>query len=73
MKCEFVSKDYLETMYAIAVDEFLLASTEDEKWSVRKDMSNLIKLATMYYGYDYADTLDKAADKLRKIIKDENK
>ena len=70
MNKELVSKDYLEREFDIAVLEFELYFNTDviKKRESQKNMKNLLELAMLYYGFDYADELNHRADDMRKSL-----
>ena len=70
MKEKLVSKDYLEREFDIAVLEFELSYNTDIiiKRESQRNMKNLLELAMLYYGFDYADELNHRADVMRKNL-----
>lgn len=70
MKEKLVSKDYLEREFDIAVLEFELSYNTDIiiKRESQRNMKNLLELAMLYYGFDYADELNHRADEMRKNL-----
>lgn len=63
---KYVSKEYLEREIENGIADFRLAINEDEQWDARKSISKTLQLASMYYGFEFADELDHQLDELRK-------
>lgn len=53
------TKEYLEREYKLALSDYRLARTEDDKWAARKAMAKLEQLAAECYGFGYADWIRK--------------
>ncbi len=62
---KYVSKEYLEREIKIAIGDFRLARNEDEQWNARKRVSKTLEIASLYYGFEFADELDHMLDSLR--------
>lgn len=52
-----MEKDYIESMYKIAVYDFRLSTSEDAAFDARRRMAKLEALAAETFGFDYADSL----------------
>lgn len=52
-----VDKGYIESQYRLAVLDFRLAKDEDMRFAALRSMARLEQLASMCYGFDYADSL----------------
>ena len=62
---KYVSKEYLEREIEIAINDFYLARNEDEQWEARVSISKTLEIASLYYGFEFADELDHQLDPLR--------
>lgn len=63
---KYVSKEYLEREIKIAINDFYLARNDDELWNARKSVTKTLEVASLYYGFEFADKLDHMLDPLRK-------
>lgn len=52
-----MSKSMIEQLYDIAVLDFKLSRSEDEKWDARKRMADLEHTSAILYGFAYVDEL----------------
>ncbi len=65
---KYVSKEYLEREIDIAINDFYLARNEDEQWNARKSISKTLDIASLYYGFKFADELEKKLDTLKEEL-----
>lgn len=56
------TKEYLEREYRLALSDYKLARSEDDKWEALKVLAKLEQLAAECYGFDYADQIRKGAE-----------
>lgn len=54
-----MDKKYIEEQYKLALSDFQIAKTEDEKWEARKTMALLEELASENFGFSYTESLRK--------------
>lgn len=59
MADKYVTKDYIERFYDIAILDYKTAHTQEDLWNARKDMARLEALASTVFGFDYADQLEQ--------------
>lgn len=54
-----MDKHYIEQQYRLAVLDFKTAKNENEQWEARKTMARLENIASLNFGFAYADELHK--------------
>lgn len=52
-----MDKKYIITQYKLAISDFRIATTDEQKWNARKEMANWERTAMELYGFDFADSL----------------
>ena len=61
------NKDYIERQYKLIVSNYKVATTEEERWELRKEMASLERFAVdLGYGFEYVNNvLEKIKDEIR--------
>ena len=62
---EKISKEYIEKHYRVAVLSYRTAVNEDERHRAMREMADLERTASEFYGFEYADQL---GEELRKEV-----
>lgn len=54
-----MDKHYIELNYKVALGDYELARTVEERFKALRELKSLEELAALKYGFDYADELHR--------------
>jgi len=58
-----MSKEYIRECYKLAMSDYKIASSDEDRNKALDELARLIKVSTNLYGFDFADELQSEYDK----------